>query len=383
MKVLHVIDSGGMYGAENVLLNLVREQVKLGLRPWIASIGEKGINEKPLEREARSRGFSVAQFRMRPGPNPRGALLLRNYALRNGFDILHSHGYKGNILLGFMPSGFRGLPVLSTLHGYTSTGGMTKMRAYEWLDRIVLPRLDAVVLVSEAMRENPKLRRLRGADFRVIPNGIPPLEEVGGLENDRALPLVSGFCESGFIIGAVGRLSREKGFHHLIDAFGMVASDSEDCKLLILGEGGERDRLEEKVRSLGLQDRALLPGYVKNAAYYMKFFDLFVLSSITEGLPMTLLEAMQQGVPPVCTRVGGMVNVLRHGQNGLLVEHSDPAALAEAIRLIHRDIRLRDALGSEAAREVREKYSSERMALEYRDLYRWIAGQRSRTASRS
>ena len=378
MKVLHVIDSGGMYGAETVLLNLVREQLKLGLNPEIASIGETGIKEKPLEREAGSRGFPVSVFRMRPGPNPVGALSLRNYALRNGFSLLHSHGYKGNILLGGMPAVFRKLPLVTTLHGYTSTGGLTKMRLYEWLDRVVLSRLDAVVLVNESMQHDPKLTGVKQADFRIIRNGIPPLEEVDSPADDPPPSQLSTFCASGCIIGAVGRLSAEKGFHHLIDAFNSIASDFRDCKLLILGEGGERDRLETKVRSLGLQERVLLPGYVHNAAYYMKFFDIFVLSSVTEGLPITLLEAMQQSIPVVCTRAGGVVNVLRHGHNGLLVERSDPAALAEAICRILRDENLRQELGREAAREVREKYSSQRMASEYGELYREVTQKWSR-----
>jgi glycosyltransferase involved in cell wall biosynthesis len=112
----------------------------------------------------------------------------------------------------------------------------------------------------------------------------------------------------------------------------------------------------------------------------MKFFDIFVLSSITEGLPITLLEAMQQSIPVVCTRAGGVVNVIRHGQNGLLVEHSDPAALAEAIKRILRDANLREELGRKAGREVREKYSSERMALEYEELYRAVSEKQSRSS---
>jgi glycosyltransferase involved in cell wall biosynthesis len=307
-------------------------------------------------------------------------LKLRNYALRNGFDLLHSHGYKGNILLGSMPSAFRKLPLVSTLHGYTSSGGLTKMRLYEWLDRVMLSRLDAVVLVNESMQHHPKLERVKKADFRIIRNGIPPLEEVGSPADDPSLSQLSNFCENGCIIGAVGRLSPEKGFHHLIDAFKMIAADCIDCKLLILGEGGERNRLEVKVRSLGLQERVFLPGYVHNAAYYMKFFDIFVLSSITEGLPITLLEAMQQNIPVICSRAGGVVNVLHHGQNGLLVEHSDPAALAEAIKRILRDANLREELGRKAGREVRKKYSSERMAREYGELYRAVSEKQSRSS---
>jgi len=88
MRVLHIIDSGGLYGAEMVLLNLVAEQMKMGLEPVIASIGEKGIKEKPLETEAIKRGLRVGKFRMLPGPNLPGMFKVLRYAQKHGFDIL-------------------------------------------------------------------------------------------------------------------------------------------------------------------------------------------------------------------------------------------------------------------------------------------------------
>ena len=115
-----------------------------------------------------------------------------------------------------------------------------------------------------------------------------------------------------------------------------------------------------------------MPGYVENAAQFMKHFDIFAMSSITEGLPMVLLEAMQKGIPVVSTKAGGVVNVVRHGHTGLLVDHSDPHALATAIERIYRDEKLRLKFGQEAKQEVLERYSSRRMALEYLEMYREV-----------
>jgi hypothetical protein len=116
MKILHIIDSGGLYGAEVMLLNLVAEQIKLGLDPTIASIGEKHIGEKPLETEALKRGFKLRKFSMYPGPNYPGALKILRFAHGAGIHILHSHGYKGNILFGLMPRKIRNLPLIATIH---------------------------------------------------------------------------------------------------------------------------------------------------------------------------------------------------------------------------------------------------------------------------
>lgn len=372
MKILHVIDSGGLYGAERVLLDLVAEHLKLRLQPEIASIGRKGISEKPIEREAKKMNLPLSVFRMRAGPNFAGALRIRDYAFRSGFQLFHTHGYKGNILLGFMPKSFRRLPLVTTLHGYINTGEMNRMRVYQWLDRMALARLDAVVLVSEMMRSNLKLSHPVKNGCRIILNGILPAEDSAQLPPEPVARDIEAFCENGFILGAVGRLSREKAFHCLIEAFGMIAQSVADMKLLILGEGRQRGILEAQIRNLGLEERILMPGFVEKAARYMKLFDVFVLSSITEGLPVSLLEAMQQGKAVVSTRAGGVVQVVKHGENGLLVKSDDPAALAGAIDAVYRDTQLKMSLGRRARQDFLEKYSSERMAREYQRLYREI-----------
>src|SRR3989337_2476449 len=118
MKVLHIIDSGGLYGAEVMLLNLVQEQLRLGLDPVICSIGEKRFFEKPLESEGLKRGFKIKKFRMRAGPNLLGAYKILRFAHIGKFDLMHTHGYKGNILFGLLLRGLRKIPLVSTLHGW-------------------------------------------------------------------------------------------------------------------------------------------------------------------------------------------------------------------------------------------------------------------------
>lgn len=116
MKILHIIDSDGFYGAGVMLLNLMAEQTKCGLKPVIVSIGEKHIKEKPLETDALKRGLQVWKFKITPGPNLDGALEFLRYAKREGFDLLHSHGYKGKILFGSIPRTIRQLSIVLTLH---------------------------------------------------------------------------------------------------------------------------------------------------------------------------------------------------------------------------------------------------------------------------
>ena len=387
MKILHIIDSGGLYGAEVMLLNLMDEQIKLGLDPTIASIGEKGIHEKQLETEAMKRDFKVKKFRMRPGPNYMGALEVLKFAHQEGFHILHSHGYKGNILFGLLPAKIRKLPMVSTLHGWTSTNGFSKMCLYEWLDRKSFKRIDSVVLVSSAMKDHPKLKGLKNINFHVIPNGIPipPPSQLPHIPTSSSTPShhptippsilseldkkIEDFCSKGFIIGSIGRLSKEKGYKYLIEALSILIKKGVDARLVIIGEGNERNYLEGLLAQFELTGRVMMPGYRENAKQYLSSFNVFVISSLTEGLPITLLEAMQAKVPIVATNVGGIPSVLDGGKAGLLFPSCEPDALVESIRRIYTDRRCSDELIESAYHRVTKEYSGEKMAMRYLNLY--------------
>jgi glycosyltransferase involved in cell wall biosynthesis len=397
MKILHIIDSGGLYGAEVVLLNLVAEQIELGLDPIIASIGEKHIPEKPLETEAIKRGFNVKKFRMRAGPNCLGALKILRFAHQESFDLMHSHGYKGNILFGFLPKKIRKIPLIATLHGWTSTNSFTRIKLYEWLDGKSLRFIDAVVLVSEAMKSHPKFKGRKGINFHVIPNGIPIPDtqydnSTNQLFNDssnlrfdhltnkhfdestnqRLDENIIDFCKKAYTIGSIGRLSPEKGYGNLIEAVKIVSDDGIDISLVIIGEGEERETLENKVRELGLQGRVILPGYLREAKRYLSCFKVFALSSLTEGLPITILEAMREGVPILSTIVGGVPEALDHGKAGVLVGTSNARDLTQGILRLHDNPELGKHMAEIAKKIVFQIYSSQRMTIEYLKIYKHI-----------
>jgi glycosyltransferase involved in cell wall biosynthesis len=374
MKILHIIDSGGLYGAEMMLLNLAAEQIKLGLFPTIASIGEKKINDKPLEKEAIRRGINVKKFRMAPGPNLLGAVKLLRYAHMEGFVLLHSHGYKGNILLAFMPKNIRKLPLLATLHGWTSLNGITKMRFYERLDAISLNFIDGVVLVNKGMLKNKRLQKVNAFDFYVVNNGIP-FDGTEGTQlpdpiRQKLDPSILDFCSCGFVIGAIGRLSREKGYKYLIQALKILVQEGKDARLVIIGEGKMRIKLEGLSNELGLKERVMMPGYRKAAKNYIPYFNAFSLSSLTEGLPITLLEAMQAKIPIVATNVGGIPEALDYGRAGFIVEPSRPSVLFDAICKIYDDKNFARQMVNKAYRQVTTLYDSKSMALNYLEIYR-------------
>ena len=396
MKVLHLIDSAGLYGAEVMLLHLVAEQIKQGLQPIIASIGEKGIDEKPLETEAKKRGFRVEKFRMTPGPNYLGALKILRFAWHEGVDILHSHGYKGNILFGFIPRKIRRIPIITTVHGYTSIGnGFSRMRAYEWLDSKVLSFMDAVVFVSSAMKSDPRFKHLNPSKVHVIHNGIPlspQPAQIGQATQSTLLTRVSqgtqqtqrtqatsdldpeivSFCTNTSTLGSIGRLSPEKGYIYLVRALKIIRDKGHDVRLVIIGEGGERPRLEGEISTLGLNDYVLLPGYRANASAYLPHFDIFVLPSLTEGLPMTILEAMRARVPIVATKVGGIPEILQGEKSCLFVERRDSRTLADALGRLLEDKRLGKLLADNAYDVLSSEISINKTSIRYRIIYQRI-----------
>jgi glycosyltransferase involved in cell wall biosynthesis len=377
LKVLHIIDSGGLYGAEIMLLNLVDEQLKAGMAPTIASIGSRSAQEKPLETAARERGFQVKKFRMKPGPNLAGTFGILRYAFAEGFEIMHSHGYKGNILFGLMPASMRRLPLVATLHGWTATAGFSKKKLYEWLDAWSLRYIDAVVPVSRHMLEHPKLRNRRGINFRVVNNGIPPtagrpagsISSLQDLGDDRDRSIVD-FCRRQYTIGSIGRLSKEKGFADLLEALRILVAAGIDAAAVIVGEGPQRANLEKLISKTGLAGRVLLPGYRQDARRFIPFFDVFVLASLTEGLPITLLEAMQARVPVVATRVGGIPELLDNARAGLMASPAKPAEIAQNIGRLYRNANLANRLSRAAFERVTGVYSSVKMAAQYLDIYK-------------
>ncbi len=334
IKVLHLIDSGGLYGAEMVLLNLVEAQIKDGLSPLILSIGEPGILEKPLEAAARSRSLPVKQWRMRPGLNLSGAWKILMFARREGFQILHSHGYKFNLQMGVWPRFLRQLPVLTTVHGYVTAQPGTRMWLYQQADRRILKWLERVVFVSHAMLKQPFFNNLKLPNAVAINNGMDLEREVSSAITCRSALSERGVLPNGLsrpIIGAVGRLAVEKGFLNLIDAFSIVRKKHPDATLVIVGEGELRETLEHRIEALDLTNCIYLPGFVSPIYSILKELDVFVLSSFTEGLPTVVLEAMLCGTRIAASAVGGVPELLDNGRLGKLFNPTTISEMVEAI----------------------------------------------------
>ncbi|TCI04429.1 glycosyltransferase [Corallincola luteus] len=369
MHIMHLIDSGGLYGAEQMLLGLVRRCNQLGIKATIVSVGDVGVAEKPLETAAKAAGLPLVCLRMKNGLNFSGAKKIVQLAKSHGADLLHSHGYKFNILLGLLPRRWR-LPCLTTVHGYVHSPLGSRMWCYEWLDRKMLPRLEQVVFVSEQTLQHPRVRGLKLANANVIANGLAPPTQRPADMTPLANPEIAKFvADSEFLILAVGRLSREKGFDTLLAAFAQLHSNHPHARLLIVGDGGQRAALESQVAALQLADAVLLPGFSEQVASVLAQAQLFVMPSLTEGLPMALLEAMAAEIPIIASAVGGIPQVLNDGECGELVPATDVCALQATMEKLMDDPARCNELTARAKQRQLSLFSVVAMADSYLTLY--------------
>ncbi|MDG5499004.1 glycosyltransferase family 4 protein [Marinobacter sp. BGYM27] len=367
IKVLHLIDSGGLYGAEKMLLTLVAEQIKQGLEPMILSAGEKGIEDKAIEVEARRLGLPVKAWRMTPGLNLLEVISIVKWAKLRGVTVLHSHGYKFNILLSFFPKSVIRLPMLTTIHGYVNARKYSKMWLYEALDRIALTRLDHVFLVSGHMLNSPMLKAIESRYISVVPNGLPSTAEITtyNLEKD-----INDFIKQHKVnILIVGRLSLEKNITSAIKAMSRAKVRERSIGICVIGEGSLFDVLKEERDRLKLCDSVEFFGYRSGVQGAMAFFDALLMPSLTEGLPITLLEAMSAKLPIVAARVGGIPSVLKDGELGTLFDPLDVDQISRAILDIENRKEELEDKAEMAYRHFIKNYTSETMAESYSSVY--------------
>jgi len=272
------------------------------------------------------------------------------------------------VLLGLLPRHMRRIPLLGTVHGYVHAPVFSKMWFNRQLYNFSFVRMDMVVCVSEATRNDAGFF---GRHAVVINNGLDLQEQAAG---------GSGMADTGrqaddFLIAAFGRLSGEKGFRDLVTAFTRVAAQLPGARLCIWGEGGMRAELEQLIASGGMNDRVELPGYSDQVEALLGNIQLVVIPSYSEGLPMILLEAMKYRVPVIASRVGAMPDVLGSGSCGILVPPGDANSLGEAIREVWHDRGAALERAERAHTRLETLYSSRVMEEQYRQVYMRLLGE--------
>lgn len=289
---------------------------------------------------------------------------------REGVHIWHGHDYKSN-LLGLILRTRWPMRLVTTVHGWGERTRRTPL--YYAIDRLCLPRYERVFCVSHVLHADCLAAGVAPECCLLVENGVDAEEFTRTLDTAEAKRRI-GFDPGRLLVGAVGRLSEEKGFDVLIRA----AATCLDVDFVIAGEGPHRPTLEALIGELGLGGRVRLLGYHDDTLAFYQALDLFVLSSRREGLPNVVLEAMAVGVPVVATRVGGVPRLAEDGRTGLLVEPGSVDELARAVARLLEDPALRARLGAEARRTVESRFSLQTRMETIRMVYDNLLGRRAR-----
>lgn len=375
LRVLHLLRALRVGGLEDVVVNLVNGMESRGLACHVGCLLEKG----PWMERVRPQGVWVGNLEQ-VGPT-RAVWSLAGYLRRNRIEVLHTHNSQAH-LLGVAARCLSGVPVVHTKHGQNWPDDPR----WVWKSRQASRLTRTIVAVSKDIeRIVTEIERVPPGKVRTVRNGVDlarfdrPAE--ARFEARSRIRRSAGIPDDAMIVGSVGRLAWEKNYEWLVQTFAVVARDVPEARLVLVGEGPYRSRIEAAVEAAGLQGRCILAGQQAAIDDWLAAMDVFVLSSLTEGTSITLLEASAAGLPCVVTDVGGNAEIVRDGVSGAVVPPSDGEALARALKELCADAALRARCGQAARNRVARDYSAARMVDEYLAIYGEAAGRAAGSAS--
>lgn len=347
LRVVHLLSSLLQGGMEHLVVRLAREQRARGIDARIVAI-------KPGQLVARAEALAIPTHVLQRGGKADRILRTAAYFARARPDVVHTHS-STSLHYAILARAVGGGRIVLTDHN-----------DYPWVPRLFewwAPH--AIVGVSEATAEASDARRA-GRSVLVIRNGVEIASPARSREEvRRALGLGPGV-----VAIHVARLMPVKAQDVLLRAAALLRDRGVAVTVLVCGDGDERPRLEALARALGLgPDRLRFLGFRDDITDLDAAGDLFVMQSLTEGVPLAVLEAMAQGLPVVSTRVGGVAEVCLPGEHGLYVPAGDAEALAAAMERLATDAALRDRMGRAARAHVAGELSFDAMTRRYDALY--------------
>jgi glycosyltransferase involved in cell wall biosynthesis len=363
VRIVQLVETLEMGGLERLAVDLALAQHSAGHQVSVYCLFSAGPLRAPLEAAA----IPVIEFHKERHSKPALIASMTGQLRRDRVDVLHGHN-PGVHHFAATAKCLAGVPVcVNTRHSAaSSTGEDYQERYFRWVERWT----DHVIFDCDFVRKllEPRIH-YPPAKCSVILNGIP-------YERFVARPASPGSVLPQIRFGTVGRLVPAKGHSVLIEAFSAIAARLPNADLRIFGYGPLEDALRTQIRQLGLGDRVHLEGRTEDSSRVFETLDVFVFSSLSEGLPLVILEAMAAGLPIVSTRVGGVPEVAPENTTAWLCEPGDPATLAEAMLRAAGSPALA-AMGAAARRLAIANYGSDRMALRYQSLYEKLAASRN------
>ncbi len=291
-------------------------------------------------------------------------------------QILHTHTAKAGAvgrLAALLAGEARPPIVVHTFHGHVLRGyfGPLRSRAFLLLERLLARMTTRLIAVSPQVRDDLVSLGVAPAEkFSVIRLGVELGErvrtEVAGGEARARL----GIASERFVVGWVGRMTGVKRTDDVLESLARLRARGVDAVLLMVGDGPDRDHVEQRASMLGIVRHCFFLGYQEEVSGWYQAFDAMILPSANEGTPVVVIEALAAGCPVVATSVGGVPDVIRGGVDGFLVPAGDVEALAERLARLARDPELRATMGEAGRESVPARYAVERLVNDVDELYR-------------
>jgi glycosyltransferase involved in cell wall biosynthesis len=372
LRLLAIIEASSITGPAKNLLEFAQQATAQNVFTTIATFtrasSENQFTETVRETVGRVGGLALETIPERGPFDSETLRALRALAVRVRPDIIQTHAVKSHFLtrLAGLP---RHAPWIAFHHGYTWP--TLKARAYNQLDRWALRSASRVLTVSVPFRDQLAAFGVRPERIEIVHNAIPSAWGASACrpEEASALRAASGIPADRKVVLIVGRLSREKDHLTLLDAVNRLRGTMMP-HLVIVGDGPEKSRIEECVRRLKLDEYVTFTGQRISAEPFYGIADVAVLSSLSEGSPNALLEAMATNVPVVATAVGGVPEMVANEGSALLIPPGDPAAMSAAIARLLSEPELAQRLKKRGRELILERHDPEARTRKLVSIYR-------------
>jgi glycosyltransferase involved in cell wall biosynthesis len=372
-------------GGASLTAKLFAERQSVPAGPFRVGLahGQRDGDEEPLELDGTVAVFEVPNLRrdISPWHDARAYLQLRRLIRQFQPDVVHTHSSKAGIL-GRAAAWAEKVPVIvHHVHGWSFHDHMApaKRRLYVWLERAMARRCHCLLMVAQSDVEIARRCHIgRPEQWRIVRSGIDLSEfrPCNGQERSEARRAL-GVPEDAVVVGTVAQMRAQKAPGDFVQVARRVADQRPDAWFVWVGDGPLRAELEAAILAAGLKERFVLTGSRDDVRELCAAFDVFLLTSLWEGLPRTVVEASVTGVPVVATAVPGTAEAIRHGETGLLAAPGDISGLADCVLSMLTDAGLRERVRNNAAR-LREEFSVDKAVCDLEQIYTDLLTHRAR-----
>ncbi len=371
LKIAHFLSSRleTLAGGDLVILNSIKYLDKEKFESSIVCFHRSRYSGIPLIiKIAQERAINTHMIEVKDRFDLSAVSKMRKFLRTEKIDILHCHGYKADVIASLIPKNIRPKTV-TTLHGWW-IGSNPKLKFYDWLDIRAMKNFDKIITVAEHIKTELIRRGFSEENIAFIPNGVD-LKEMASCDGTKVRNELN-IQPISTIVGIAGRLNKEKGHEYLLRSIVKLP----EVVLLIVGTGPLEKKLMSLADELNIRKRTIFTGFKNNPGNYIAAMDIFVLPSLSEGLPLALLEAMAAGKPVIASKTGGIPKVVDGKNTGLLVEPKNVHELKNAILKLINDKKFAASLAKNGKSYVENHYSLAVTTKKYEELYTSLLKER-------